>query len=190
VYDAFPDEAAKYPRFIEQHLKWTVEDNTDKILTIEPQYQWQDFLVGWSGDEIDDRQILWIFDDVGRHGKTYLSKYLVDSCSAFYCSGGKGADILYAYAGESTVIFDYARDSKEYVNYGVIEQLKNGMVFSAKYESGMKRYNTPRIVVMSNFLPDRTKWSRDRYLVYDISKPDDILEMRWEDLPFPREGDR
>ncbi|NBK25960.1 MAG: hypothetical protein EOM68_28585 [Spirochaetia bacterium] len=186
-YELFPKVAAKHPRFIEQHIKYRVEDETAKVLEVAPRFQWQTMLLDFVEASVDDRQILWIFDEVGKHGKTYLSKYLVDAKGAFYCSGGKGADILFAYNGESTVVFDYARESKDYVNYGVMEQIKNGMLFSAKYESGMKRFNIPRLIVMANFLPDRTKWSRDRYNVYDISKPDDILEMRWEDLPFPKE---
>lgn len=185
AYEAFPDEAAKYPRFFEAHLKWAMEDNVEKLLTFEPKYQWQTMVVDYLDAAVEEREILWIFDDIGKHGKSFMSKWMVDAKGAFYCSGGKGVDLLYAYGGEPLVVFDYARDSKEYVNYGVMEQLKNGILFSAKYESGMKRFNIPKLIVMANFLPDRTKFSRDRYKVYDISKPDDILEMRWEDLPGP-----
>ena len=57
---------------------------------------------------------------------------------------------------------DLARDSHDYVNYGALEQLKNGLVYNTKYESGMRMFDTPHVVVFSNFPPDETKISPDR----------------------------
>ena len=186
VFEDFPKVAAKYPRYVEQMLKYRIEDETEKILELVPKFQWQQFVLDYVNAVPSERDILWVYCPNGNTGKTYLSKHLVDKYGAFYCNGGKGTDITFAYNGESTIVFDYVRDSKEYVNYGVIEQIKNGILFSSKYESGMKRFTVPRVIVMANFLCDRTKFSRDRYNVLDISNPDDILEMRWEDLPGPR----
>lgn len=81
---------------------------------------------------------------------------------AFYCAGGKTADILYGYSGQKIVVMDLARDSHDYVNYGALEQLKNGLVYNTKYESGMRMFETPHVVVFSNFPPDESKISSDR----------------------------
>lgn len=183
LYEEFPDVAAKFPRYIETMIRYRVEDSTDKLLEFVPNSLFQHTMLEWVKTAPDPRKILWIYDPIGNTGKSYISKHLVDAHGAFYTNGGKGTDITYAYQGEPIVIFDYVRDSKDYVNYGVIEQIKNGMLFSSKYESGMKRFNIPHVIVFANFLPDRYKFSRDRYEVNDISNPDDLLEMRWEDLP-------
>ena len=41
VYEEFPEVAAKYPRYVEQMIKYRVEDQTEKLLDIEPKFQWQ-----------------------------------------------------------------------------------------------------------------------------------------------------
>lgn len=182
VYEEFPEVAAKYPRYVEQMIKYRVEDQTEKLLDIEPKYKWQQSVLDYVSSPPSTRDILWVYCPHGNTGKTYLSKHLVDKYGAFYCNGGKAADITFAYNGESTIIFDYVRDAKEYVNYGVIEQVKNGILFSSKYESGMKRFSVPRVIVMANFQPDKDKFSKDRYNVLDISNPDDPTPIRYEDL--------
>lgn len=63
---------------------------------------------------------------------------------------------------------DLARDSHDYVNYGALEQLKNGLLFNTKYASGMRQFETPHVVVMSNFMWDESKMSHDRVKVTDI----------------------
>lgn len=186
LYDEFPEIAAKYPRYLDTLLKFQLDDKTEKLVEIEPRSKFQRMLLQYVELEANDRKLLWVYDAVGNTGKSYISKYLVHAKGAFYTNGGKGTDITYAYNGEKICIFDYVRDSKDYVNYGVIEQIKNGLLFSSKYESGMKTFDIPHVVVMANFLPDRYKFSRDRYDVIDVSKPDDPVEVRWEDLPGER----
>ena len=48
------------------------------------------------------------------------------------------ADIAYAYRYERVVVFDFARSCKILDVCGTIEKLKNGRLFSPKYESRMK----------------------------------------------------
>ena len=63
---------------------------------------------------------------------------------------------------------DLARDSHDYVNYGALEQLKNGLLFNTKYNSGMRQFETPHVLVMSNFMWDEAKMSHDRVIVKKI----------------------
>jgi hypothetical protein len=46
-----------------------------------------------------------------------------------------------------------------------LEELKNGYVFSPKYESKNKSFPTPHVVVLMNETPDRSKLSADRYSI-------------------------
>jgi len=162
VYNTHSDIAAKYPRYVETMLRFAKEDAVEKVLIFEPRQGFQTDLLDMISGPADSRSIHWVFDVAGNNGKTYFAKYLVDKFGAFYTNGGKSVDLAYAYGGESIVIFDYVRDAEEYVGYGVIEQLKNGIAMSTKYESITKRFNIPHVIVLANFKPQQCKFSADR----------------------------
>lgn len=162
VFEQFPSEFAAYPRFVEYAIGKRTRDNVVKVEMPSPR-PWQAALLTELAGPVDERKVFWVVDTTGGKGKTYLAKHLVDCHGAFYCNGGKHADIVYAYQAERIVIFDYVRDAEQYVQYGVIEQLKNGCCFNSKYTSGMKRFEQPHVVVFSNFHPDQSKLSADRW---------------------------
>ena len=61
------------------------------------------------------------------------------------------------------VIFDLTRTAAEHINWEVIEDIKNGIMYSTKYETKMNIYNAPKIVVFMNSEPDMEKLYKDRY---------------------------
>jgi len=168
VYNMHSEVAAKYPRYVDSMIRYAREDSVDKVLEIVARYPYQQTLLDLVDEEPDSRSVYWVYDSVGNHGKTFLSKYFVDAKGAFYTNGGKSVDLAYAYNGEGIVIFDYVRDSEEYVGYGVIEQLKNGIAMSTKYESITKRFKIPHVIVMANFKPTAGKFSEDRIKLIEI----------------------
>lgn len=169
VFEQYPEIAAKYPRFVDQALKYAADDKVERITEFTPLYPFQKTIIDLVAADVIDRQILWVHDPFGNSGKSYISKYLVDSKGAFYTNGGKATDIAYAYNGEPIVIFDYVRDAKDYVGYGIMEQIKNGILFSSKYESGMRRFKTPHVIVFANFAPEAGKFSSDRLRVIELN---------------------
>ncbi len=126
---------------------------------------WQADVLRYVARDPHPRQILWIVDENGNTGKTHLAKHLVKHKGAFYCTGGKKEDSKYAYQGERIACFDFARDSREYVQYSLLEEFKNGIYFSSKYESAMRHFPQPHVLVFANFEPDYDKLSADRWLV-------------------------
>lgn len=117
----------------------------------------------------DSRKVHWIYDEYGNNGKSYIAKYLQLQYNTYYITGGKQNDILYGYDGEEIVIIDLARtyaDNLEHI-YTIIENLKNGMYLSTKYETVSKMFKIPNIIVMANFKPDINKLSRDRWDIID-----------------------
>lgn len=80
---------------------------------------------------------------------------------------------LKAYAKKSNddiAIFDMARcNSLEWYPWNFMENLKNGWFTSTKYDSGMRIFNPPKIVVFMNQLPPMDKFSRDRYDIFEIN---------------------
>lgn len=120
----------------------------------------------------DKRKIKWVFDEEGNSGKSFLARYLMLKEDVYYITGGKQQDILYGYENQSVIIYDLARtyaDNLEHI-YTTIENFKNGMYLSTKYESKQRYFKVPHIIVMANFKPDLSKLSNDRWDILELEK--------------------
>lgn len=115
------------------------------------------------------RQVTWVYDPIGNTGKTWLAQYLHAIKGAAIFTNAKTADIAFGYKGESIIVFDFARCVDGRVNYGVIESLKNGMIFSTKYKSKKKVFEIPKIIIMANFEPEQHNLSEDRWDIIDVT---------------------
>ena len=66
----------------------------------------------------------------------------------------------------------------EYFNYTVVEQLKDRVVFSPKYDSGTKVLtHNPHIVVFCNEMPDLTKMTFDRFAITNMNEEEIFNEV-------------
>ncbi len=138
-------------------------------------YAWQTDILELIKGDADYRSINWYWEATGCAGKTTLAKSIcIRHKDAIYVSG-KASDIKYAICSMKTkpriVIWDIPRSLEEYVSWDSIESIKNGIFFSGKYEGGMCIFDPPHIVVFSNFEPDRTKLSMDRWNINAINPP-------------------
>ncbi len=115
--------------------------------------------------EQTNRQIYWIVDPKGNTGKSWFAGWLQTHCDAIVYDSGKKADIAYAYNYEPIVVFDYTREKQEFMKYGTIESFKNGRIFSPKYASRTKIFKSPAVLVLSNWEPDKSKLSDDRWVI-------------------------
>lgn len=157
----------KYYRFIIKFRQWYDTDMQNKKLhdrlhvnLWENQIKWLKLL-----EEQNDRQILWIYDEKGGTGKGEIGKQLTCHNDGVIFTNSKNGDIAYAYNYQKTVIFDFSRSLEAYVNYDVIEQLCNGVMFSKKYESATKIFERPKIIIMANFGPRLEKLTSDRWVI-------------------------
>jgi len=134
-------------------------------------YDWQTKLVEHLSTEPDSRTVHFLVDPVGNAGKSYICAYIeknFPNTQVMKC--GKRDDM--AFELDDTVkilIIDVSRSSSEFLNYQFLEDVKDGRVFSPKYESYTKRFNSPHLVVMMNQDPDATKLSEDRYNIVYIN---------------------
>ena len=128
------------------------------------------------------RHIYWYVDFEGGAGKSTFCNMFMARHRAVCFFGGRLNDISYAYNREPVVFFDLARSSgaNEYL-YGFMEQLKNGRIFSSKYQSGFKYFKRPHVVVFSNEEPPANAFSRDRLVVL-ILHQNEILKGSLEEL--------
>jgi hypothetical protein len=133
---------------------------------------WQDELLQRLDGEVDKREVIWIWENEGNTGKTSMAVWLYDNREAYIVSGN-AKDISYALSEldkfPKIIVIDIPRSNEGFLSYQVVEQLKAGLLFSAKYKSKAIRFNVPHVVIFSNQPPDHGKLSSDRWRVYKIS---------------------
>lgn len=120
----------------------------------------------------DDRSLYWFWEFEGCTGKTTIAKHICMKYNAIYVSG-KSDDIKCAIVnyvqingkGPDIVIWGLPRSKEDYINYASFEEVKDGIFFSGKYESGMCIFNTPHCIALANFEPDKKKLSNDRWVI-------------------------
>lgn len=164
----FSDICAKYPRFVREY----VEDNRSiPELDNHPLRDWQAELNQELLKAPDDRKITFVVDVEGNSGKTWFAKYFCRLHeNAQYMEMAKKADMAYSLNPEVKTLFvNCTRQQLEFLNYSFLEAVKDGMVFSPKYESGMKILGKVHVVVMMNNYPDMEALSKDRYNVVELN---------------------
>lgn len=167
ILNEWPSQYIRYSNGIEKALAiYNSEKAMDKLIDDYCAFElreWQEQALVAMGEQ-NDRQVLWIYDEVGNSGKSFLGTYLLSKGACLF-ERGSAVDLAYQYNFEDVVVFDLCRSS-EYMPYQMMESLKNGRITSTKYQSCLKI--TPRalkVIVFSNALPDMTKLSMDRWVV-------------------------
>ena len=137
-------------------------------------YDWQQEIIDLHSTAPNTRHIHWYVDEIGNHGKTFLARYMVLKHRVLLC-GSKKQDVFHQVAKRledeekedpfRMVILDVPRHDEGFVNYGVLESLKNGLIVSGKYEGGTFVFPSPHVIVFSNSAPDMSKFSQDRWIV-------------------------
>lgn len=140
-------------------------------------HQWQLDCLEMLEHDPDERSIHWYFDKNGGAGKTLFAKHLALKGDCLVVNG-KQADVLYGLAnwvkndkrkqGPRIVIWIAPREHTEYINYGALEVVKDGLFYSTKYESGMVIYNNPHLLVFCNLLPEKDKLTEGRVILHEI----------------------
>lgn len=135
--------------------------------------------------EPDDRTVHWFYDPAGGSGKTTLAKHILlhNPDNTFFC-GGKSADMKYGIFTHlkkkklKTVLINLTRTCENYVSYQGIEEIKDGLFYNTKYESDMVLFDSPHVIILANFLPDKTALSEDRWHIHNYTnhKPNKIIE--------------
>lgn len=137
-----------------------------------PLRDWQQTLYNRLIHPPDDREIIFIVDVTGNSGKSWFSRYFTDlhENSQIVVPGKKADMALVIREDAKTFFFDCPRSKQgDFIQYDFLEELKNGYIFSPKYESKNKKLATPHVVCLMNERPDMTKLSADRYSITTLS---------------------
>lgn len=163
------DVYAKYHRFCLEYIDDHYPNTTIPEHELRP---WQNALKIKLEEEPERRKIIFVVDEIGNSGKSWFAHFYTRLVGekAQVLLPGKKADMAYALKPGLRVLFMDAPRSKqgEFIQYDFLEDLKNGYVFSTKYESRIKSYEPMHVVVNMNEQPDRTKLSEDRFAIINI----------------------
>lgn len=139
-------------------------------------HDWQQNILDTLALVPDSRTVHWVTDKEGNKGKSFLAKYIVMKYNAIICSG-KSNDINNQVntwlesnpdSDPTVVILDIPRSSLGYINYTSLENLKNGMLYSGKYEGGICLFDHPHVIVFANEEPNCDEMSADRWSLKSI----------------------
>lgn len=144
-------------------------------------YWWQQMMMDIIEEKPDERTVYWLWEPNGQAGKSAMVRHLaIEMGNKFLLVQGKGADIKFAVkeckVKPKVILWDLPRSAMDdknmpIISYTAIEQVKNAIFFSSKYESGMVLMNYPHIFIMANAPPDMSKLSGDRWKVYELKSP-------------------
>lgn len=156
-----------------------------------PKPLWVPKIYGWQleaarlleVDQLEDtRSIHWFWEPKGSMGKSNFCRWAAASHppEEILIVCGRPQDMKNAIVNHHTqhgeypesILLDVPRDALNHFSYGGLEEVRNGLFCSTKYEAGMVLMNPPRMIVMANVEPEGDKWSSDRLKVHRITIPD------------------
>lgn len=145
-----------------------------KLIT--PDRWWQKDILKIFETEADDRTVHWYWSKEGGIGKSSFVKYCLATYGkkCVFIDEGKKADIMYTIMEADmdlceVVLFDIPRDNGNKISYKSIESIKNGNIYSPKYESKSKIFNAPHVVCFANEPPDlNDRLSNNRFIITEI----------------------
>lgn len=142
-------------------------EKTDFLTYITVLRQWQKDLEAelLIPPEYFSRKIIWYYDNSGSMGKSEFCRRMGILHKASLVTGKQNGKDVAFYIGEDPkiILFDLERGDSCRFDYHMIQYLKNGQIFSPKYESGVKFFNKPHIVIFSNEMPDIDALTHDKW---------------------------
>ena len=121
-----------------------------------------------------EREILFVIDEQGNQGKTWLTQYITLTKDGQCFDSTNKKDVAYALNPERKIfVFDMTRATEPKMSLQILESIKNGVVFSGKYESGTKIVAGAKVIVMANSFTEahEAQLSRDRFMILHL-KPE------------------
>lgn len=134
---------------------------------------WQQDLEQRLVGDADDRTIEFVVDPIGNSGKTWFCRYMLTKYpdKTQYLRIGKRDDMCFMIDPSKKIfMIDVPRQQMEYLQYSVLEMIKDRLVISPKYHSTMKVIPTnTHVVVFCNEYPNHNALSADRVSVTQLN---------------------
>lgn len=143
---------------------------------------WQIEICNLIDTEPDDRTIHWFWSSQKGVGKTTFAKYLVMKKGACILDGKKN-DIKNAVLTWLTDKKEYpplciwnipASLDADYISYTALEQVKDALFYSGKYEGGPVTGACPHVIVFSNVYPNGGDMDPKRFVIHNVNEPEPL----------------
>lgn len=136
---------------------------------------WQQHILNIIKEGGSNRTINWVYDPIGNNGKTFLRRYICLTNEAILADGKK-ENIFYAFKVKcidenkrvNICVMDIPRQNERFVNYGTIEAILDRHLYSGKYEGGEIWLPKMTVIIFSNFYPDLSECTKDRWNIIDV----------------------
>jgi len=152
---------------------------------------WQSRLAKILAKEPDPRTVYWVWEPFGKAGKTLFQKWWCCHNMDTLILSGKASDMK---NGVITWIADHKEPPRvilcnipksteeRFVSFTGLEEVKDMLFYSGKYEGGMVNGKPPHLVIFANWKPDTAQMSGDRWRIIRI--PDgkgagEPIELDW-----------
>jgi len=134
---------------------------------------WQELLVQNLGGPPDDRTIEWYYDYIGGQGKTAVCKHILSNFSdVLFLSTSSAKDASHQIVKRTKpykiILINFPRQAEGKISYASMEAIKDGLVYSGKYEGGFKLFPPPHLIVFANWQPDVNQLSQDRWKITEL----------------------
>lgn len=133
--------------------------------------EWQERLSSLIDAEPNDRTIYFVVDPPGNNGKTWFQKWYLSKRpnDVQLLLMGKRDDMAYSVDDTKSVfMINVPRGSMEFLQYAILEMIKDRVVHSPKYESTTKFFKKKtHVIVFCNEYPVLTKMTQDRPVFID-----------------------
>lgn len=147
------------------------------VLEREKFYPWQEDLLQRLLKKPDDRSVIVVIDELGNSGKSQFQRHLIYHYGAALVTD-KDGDIKHAIASRikdgqpppKIVLVNIPRAGYHKIPYSSMEEVKDGLLFSGKYESNHYIFNHPHVVLFVNYEPEYDQLTEDRWIKIVLSK--------------------
>ena len=169
------------PKDMQEALELYEKENNDFDLYKDTAlYPWQQECMKYINNK-SDREVYWIVGQKTNEGKSFFQKYIKAMFGANRVVSGinlktSSKNICqslrkYPLATADIFLFNLGKTKKYYedINYGILEDLKDGSTFAEKYDSQNLKIRTPNIImIFSNHFPDKKELASDRWKIFSI----------------------
>lgn len=140
---------------------------------------WQEDLYSYIDGCPDRRRIHWVYEEIGNTGKTTfcdIVEYKRKGECLVLAGTGSMRDIgdvirnwIETGNDPKIILIDLPRTLEERDSiYTILESIKNGRLTCTKYKGATLRFYPPNVVVFSNWAPNLTKMSQDRWMIHTL----------------------
>jgi len=181
IVERQPEMAIKYSKVLQEWCEYFKNEDIKKgyfeDFLIDEDHPWdrgfQLFLIEYIEAQLnvpDKRSIAWVYDHVGKIGKTQFITHLMLKYPNIVQRLEPADHTNFTYLVEQDkkiFLIDCQRDGFNNLPYTAIESLKNGIVQSTKYRPTLKYIRRPIVIVFANQIPLSDKMSQDKFVIYN-----------------------